>query len=259
MKIWEKEIPYFIEDADTPNEMVPFLLETDKPLPCVVVLPGGGYFGRARHEAEPIAKFFNSRGFHAVLVEYRVAPNRFPAALADVQRAVKTVRYHADEWKIDANRIVSCGFSAGGHLAASSILYAESFLGEREADEIDAMPHLPNGAILGYPVIFVDGEFGNRFTGSNLLGERYEEEKAKYSLAQYVTDQTPPVFMWHTSDDPVVNIKHSLVFGEALRDHGIPFEMHVFPHGPHGIALADQYPDAIHWRDLAADWIERNI
>ena len=101
IKLWDKEIPYLDAGADTPNRMTTYFIDTDKPLPCIVVYPGGGYAVRAPHEGEPIAKFFNSRGMHAVVVDYRVAPNRYPAPLADAQRAVKIVRAHSEEWKID--------------------------------------------------------------------------------------------------------------------------------------------------------------
>ncbi|MBQ8407334.1 MAG: alpha/beta hydrolase [Clostridia bacterium] len=259
LKLWENDIPYFDPLADTPNQMTTFLLETTEKHPCVVVLPGGGYSGRAKHEGGPIAEFFNSQGFHAVVVDYRVAPNRFPAGLSDVQRAVRILRVNAEEWHVDPERIVTCGFSAGGHLAASSILYSDVYTCTRAADEIDSMPHIPNGAILGYPVISVEAGFGHIGSGRNLLGEAYEAEKESFFLAKHVTGNTPPVYLWHTSDDAGVNVKNSLIFAEALRDHNVPFEMHVFPHGPHGIGLAEDYPDAKQWKTLAADWIRRNV
>ena len=259
LKIWEGNIPYYNAQADTPNLMTTYFLDTAELLPCVVVLPGGGYSGRARHEAGPIAEFFNTQGFHAVVVEYRVSPNRFPSALADVQRAVRILRANADEWRIDPTKIVTCGFSAGGHLAASSVLYSDVYASEQEADDVDRMPHLPNGAILGYPVISVEAEFGHVGSGRNLLGEQYEEKKADFCLADHVTDGTPTVFLWHTSDDAGVNVKNSLTFAASLRDHNIPFELHVFPHGPHGIGLAESYPDAKQWKTLAADWIRRSF
>lgn len=260
IKLWEGTIPYFDSNADTPNTMRTFFLDTDEVLPCVVVLPGGAYRGRAAHEGDPVAEYFNSQGFHSVVVDYRVAPNRFPAGLCDVQRALRILRAHAEEWHIDQNRIVVCGFSAGGHLAASSVLYDDLYKDKVEPDDADAMSHLPNGAILCYPVISVDSEFGHVGSGINLFGEQvYEETKGDLCLAKYVTDKTPPVFLWHTSDDAGVNVKNSLIFGAALRDHGIKFEMHIFPHGPHGIGLANDYPDSKQWKSLAADWIRRNV
>lgn len=259
IKLWKDEIPFFTPEADTPDYMNTFFLKADKPLPCVLVLPGGGYRNRARHEADPIAEAFNRQGFHAAVLEYRVAPNRFPAALSDVQRAVRILRHNAKEWNIDQNRIVICGFSAGGHLAASSILYSDAYSSVITPDEIDSEAHLPNGAILCYPVITFNEAFGHIGSGQNLLGEAYESESEKFSLEKLVTDKTPPAFIWHTSDDNGVNVKNSLVFGEALRDHGVKFEMHIFPHGPHGIGLAEDFPDAKQWKTLAAEWIRRNV
>ena len=260
LPIWNNTIPYYIEEAENPNSFDTFFIETSSPLPCVVVLPGGGYHGRADHEGKPIAEFFNSQGLHAVVVNYRVAPNRFPSGLSDVQRVVRIIRQNAEEWKIDPNRIVTCGFSAGGHLTASSILYDDVYSQTNiEKDCADSLSHLPNGAILCYPVISVDDDFGHVGSGKNLLGEKYSEEKKNFFLAPLITEQTPKVFLWHTSDDQAVNVKNSLVFGEYLRDCKIPFEMHIYPHGRHGLGLALGTDDVSGWASLAADWIKRNI
>lgn len=259
VKLWDKEIPYETEGAETPNLLHTYLIAAQSPLPCVVVLPGGGYNHRAPHEGEPIAKFFNTQGLQAVVVDYRVAPNRFPSGLADAQRAVKLVRYHAKEWGIDPNRIVVCGFSAGGHLAASAILYGD--LTQDEAtDPVGAECALPNGAILSYPVISVSEAYGHIGSGKYLLGEeKYATDKEAYDLSRKVTPQTPPVFLWHTSDDAVVNVKNSLIFCEQLRDHGVQFELHVYPHGYHGLGLAEGRADVGGWGTHAADWVKRNI
>ena len=257
IKLWNSEIPFFKEETETPNYMKTFFLDTDEPLPCVVVIPGGGYRNRARHEAEPIAEFFNSQGFHAVVVEYRVSPNRFPAGLSDIQRAIKILRYNAEKWNVDSNRIVVCGFSAGGHLAASTLVYSEAY---KPQDGIDEMSCLPDGGILCYPVISIEDDFGHVGSGKCLLGEeRYALESGEFCLQKKVSDKTPPAFMWHTSDDNAVNVKNSLAFASALRDNGIPFEMHIFPRGKHGVGLANDYPDLGKWKFLAAEWVERNI
>ncbi|MCI8387974.1 MAG: alpha/beta hydrolase [Clostridiales bacterium] len=259
LKLWEKEIPYYDAGADTPNKMTTYFVETDKPLPCIVIYPGGGYGMRAYHEGEPIAKFFNSRGMHAVVVDYRVSPNRYPAELADAQRAIKIVRARANEWKIDPNKVVTLGFSAGGHLAASTVTLDDVTVGCHEHDEIDDQSALPNGAILCYPVISIKDDFGHAGSGMNLLGDKYKFESDYFSLQNRVTDKTPTCFFWHTSDDSAVNIKNSLIFAGKLRDHKIPFEMHVYPHGPHGLGLAENYDDASQWPNQAADWVWRNI
>jgi acetyl esterase/lipase len=260
IKLWENEIPYLDIGADTPNSMNTYFIDTEKPLPCVVVLPGGGYCVRAGHEAEPIAKFFNSRGLHSVVVDYRVSPNRFPAPLADAQRAIKLLRANAEKWNIDINRIVTLGFSAGGHLSGACATLDDVTASRPGADEVDRLNARPNGAVLCYAALSCEKGWGNYGCGENLLGkERCKYESEYFTIQNRVTDQTPPIFMWHTSDDPVVNVTNALVFGERLRDHKIPFEMHIYPHGPHGIGLAKDYEDSAHWADLAADWIIRNI
>ena len=259
MKLWNQEIPFFNIDAETPNELTLYLLPSDKPLPCVVIFPGGAYKGRAAHEGVDIAKFFNSKGIHAAVVEYRVAPNRHPAPLSDAQRAVRTVRANAEEWQIDPKRIVTCGFSAGGHLCASNLLLPDAYSNTYPSDEIDRVDCHPNGAILCYPVISVAEDYGHVGSGKNLLGDTYEEEKDAFNLSQYINEQTPPVFLWHTSNDPSVNVKNSLVFGEHLRDCDVPFEMHVFPKGKHGLGLAKEHSDIGKWAELAVDWINKNI
>lgn len=259
IKLWNNEIPAFDPAAETPNNMTTYLIDTDKPLPCVVIYPGGGYSGRAFHEGEPVAQFFNSKGCQAVVVDYRVAPNRHPAPLADAQRAIRLVRANAEAWKIDPQRIVTCGFSAGGHLTASTILYDDVYSDLYTADEIDSYSCRPNGAILCYPVISVESDYGHIGSGKHLLGDRYEDEKSAFSLAQYVNENTPPVFLWHTSDDGGVNVKNSLIFAERLRDSKIQFEMHIYPHGKHGLGLAPDHEDIRGWAPLAADWIKRNI
>ena len=259
MKLWNNAIPYLNPDADTPNLLKTFLIETDEPRPCVVVLPGGAYKGRAAHEDEPIAEFFNKRGLHAVVVEYRVSPNCHPAPLADAQRAIRIIRANAKAWNVDPSKIVTCGFSAGGHLCASTILYPDVYSDAYPADEIDQENHMPNGAILCYPVISVTDEYGHVGSGKNLLGDRYEEEKDAFCLDQYINEQTPPVFLWHTSEDQAVDVKNSLIFAQKLRENRVPFELHVFPRGKHGLGLAESYPDVKQWADLAADWVLRNI
>ena len=259
LKLWEKDIPYFNAEAETPNLLTTYFIDTDKPLPCIVVLPGGGYAMRANHEGGPIAEFFNAQGMHAVVCHYRVAPNRYPAPLADAQRAVKILRANAEAWKIDPEKIVTLGFSAGGHLCASTITLPDVTANRENADAIDAEDALPNGAILCYPVISVDTAYGHTGSGMNLLGEKYKYEKEYFSLENRAHKNTPKAFLWHTSDDSCVNVKNSLIFGEKLRDLGIPFEMHIYPHGNHGLGLASDKPDVSGWAKLAADWVWRNV
>ena len=258
IKLWEDgNIPYAVDGAEVPNLMTGYIAPTHHPSPFIVILPGGGYGNRAAHEGAPIAEFFTTRGIHAFVVDYRVSPNRHPAPLVDAQRAIKLIRQNAKQWYIDPDRIVTLGFSAGGHLAASTVTLpeVETFVD----DEISKQNYLPNGAILCYPVISIDSEYGHVGSGKNLLGDAYEAEKVSLSLEKRVNEKTPKVFLWHTSDDQVVNVKNSLIFGEKLRDLGIQIEMHIYPHGKHGLGLALTKEDVKGWADLAADWVIRNI
>ena len=260
ISLWGDNIPYLDVGADTPNSMTTYFLETDKPLACIVVLPGGGYSERAPHEGDPIAKFFISRGMHSVVVNYRVAPNRYPAPLADAQRAIKLLRARADEWKIDPNSVVTLGFSAGGHLSGACATLEDVTAARVGADEVDRQSARPDGAILCYAALSNNKEWGNYGCGENFLGsERCRLESDYFSIENRVTDDTPPVFIWHTSDDPVVNVKNALVFGERMREHNRKFEMHIYPHGRHGLGLAPDTEDVKNWAPLAADWVMLNI
>ncbi|MBE6611188.1 MAG: alpha/beta hydrolase [Ruminococcaceae bacterium] len=260
IKLWENDIPYLNPEADTPNSMDCYFVETWLPAPCVVILPGGGYSHRAPHEGGPIAEYFNSRGIHAVVVNYRVAPNRYPASLADAQRAIKLLRANAKAWAVDPNHIFTLGFSAGGHLSACCATLDDVLADREDADEIDKIPAKPNGCVLCYACVSFDREYGHFGCGVNFLGaERAEKESVYFSLENRVADDTPPTFIWHTSDDNVVNVIQAMRYGEALRRHGIPFEMHVYPNGPHGLGLAPDIVDISTWPKHCADWMIRQL
>jgi acetyl esterase/lipase len=214
-----------------------------QPRGAVLVCPGGGYGGRAPHEAEPIARRFNEAGLHGFVVHYRVAPHRHPAPLSDVARAIRLIREHAPEWSVDPARIAVCGFSAGGHLAASA-----GTLCPDEASRPDAL-------ILCYPVLS-SGPYGHRGSFENLLGPDPSPEALRaVSLELQVTGRTPPAFMWHTADDAAVPVENSLLFAQALRAHRVPFELHVYPSGEHGLGLAPDRPRIATWSALCAGWL----
>ncbi|MBQ2709687.1 MAG: alpha/beta hydrolase [Clostridia bacterium] len=260
ISLWGDNVPYLDIGADTPNTMDFYPTPTWHPAPCVVVFPGGGFTNRAPHEGAPIAQFFNSRGMHAVVVNYRVAPNYYPAPLADCQRAIKLLRANAKAWAVDVNRIVTLGFSAGGYLSAACATLPDVTRERIGADAVDRENARPNGSVLCYPGISFSKEFGIYRAAGNLLGSDVTEREYEYfCLEKRVSDETPPAFIWHTSDDNVVNVIESLRYGEALRAHKIPFEMHIFPKGPHGLGLATGKKDVEQWADMCADWIIANI
>lgn len=220
----------------------------------VVICPGGGYAMRAGHEGQGYAEYFNALGMDAFVCEYRVAPHRFPLPLLDIRRSIRYVRAHAAEYGVNPEKIAVMGSSAGGHLAALVSTYTAPVEFEG-ADELDAVCPLPNASILCYPVIHLPDETNIAHVGSykNLLGE--DTDYAKYSPNLLVNDTTPTAFLWHTSDDAVVNVINSYLYAKALREHGIKHEMHIFPSGYHGLGVATNMPHVAQWTVLLKNWL----
>lgn len=246
--LYEKELPYNCAEAGGLPEVTAYLTESWYPLPAVIVLPGGGYSHLADHEAEPIAEFYRNSGFHAFLLRYRLLPNLYPAALCDVQRLIKYLRANAAALKVDPEKIFVIGFSAGGHLAGMSAVGEDVCL---LGDELDAQNHRPNGVILAYPVVNSGHNCVKKLAGND------EALWEKLGVDKLVTAETPRMFIWHTAADTVVDVRQSLSLGAALRDCGVPFEMHIFPEGSHGLGLAKHMADVRQWAQLSADWIMR--
>lgn len=240
-------------DGFTPT-LTTFLLSDNETHGAVLVVPGGGYGGRADHEREPIARRFNEAGFHAFVVDYRVAPHRNPEPLQDAARAVRLIRSRAADWRVRPDKIAVLGFSAGGHLTASLGVFFDH--GDPNSDDpVARLSSRPDALVLCYPVIS-SGQFGHRGSFDNLLGpEATDADREKMSLEKHVRDDSPPAFLWSTSDDPVVPVENSLLFAAALREKAIPFEMHIYPHGPHGLGLAPDDPHIATWHTLAAEWL----
>lgn len=238
----------------------PYLLPGDKVRGCVIVCPGGGYCCRAPHEGAPIAERFNSLGFHAFVLQYRVAPYLYPAPQEDALRAIKIVRAHAAEWRIKPDKIAILGFSAGGHLACSAgIVFDE--VNADNGDECDSVSARPDAEILCYPVIMGFPGKGHQGSFMNLLGKDVPQEKyPDYSWERRVKPQTPPAFLWHTAEDGAVPVENSLEYALALKQQKIPFAIHIFPDGPHGVGLADNRPgleDVTVWPELAGTWLKK--
>lgn len=243
------------EDDGFRPTLTPQLLKTDQPLGAVVVVPGGGYGGRADHEKWPIADFFNHAGFHTFVLDYRVSPHRDPEPLLDASRAVRMIRAHAETWKVKPDRIAVLGFSAGGHLTGSLGVFFDR--GDATAsDPIDRQSCRPDGIVLCYPVIS-SKEFGHRGSFRNLLGEDASQaDLERMSLEDRVTQDTPPTFLWHTAEDQGVPVENSLLFATALSAHKVPFELHVYPSGPHGMGLAQNDAHVATWGSLCAEWLK---
>lgn len=242
-------------------EHIPGVVQGKRPV--VIICPGGGYEHLSPREAEPVALQFQARGFHACVLRYSIAPAVYPQALLELAETVRWVRSHAEEFWVDEEKIIVCGFSAGGHLACSlGVFWQEEWLTERLG--WDAQLRRPDGMILGYPVI-TSGEYAHRGSFERLTGGSRELE-AELCLENRVTQHMPPTFLWHTCEDTSVPVENSLLLAGALRKAKIPMEMHLFPRGPHGLALADAetaidgrdgqiQPEVQCWIDLAAAWI----
>lgn len=234
---------------------------------AVLICPGGGYSMTSHREAEPIAMQFNAAGLHAFVVYYSVAPSKHPQPLLDVSRAMCIIRENAEKWNIYTDKIAVCGFSAGGHLAASlGVHWYKPYI--QEAPGILKGMNRPDALILCYPVIS-SGPFAHKGSFENLLGNNPDKELLnEMSLELQISKKTPPSFLWHTFDDAVVPVENSLLFAQALRKNNIPFEMHIFPEGVHGLSLAtDETSEGgmpkndIHvaaWMRLCTEWL-RNL
>ncbi|MDB1970061.1 MULTISPECIES: alpha/beta hydrolase [Clostridium] len=241
-------------------------ININKKRETIIMCPGGGYVMTSDREAEPVALKFVAEGFNLVVLRYSVAPNKFPKALIELAATVDYVRSKSKEWNVDKDKIIVCGFSAGGHLAGSlGVLWDNKIL--EEALEINKDNIKPNAMILCYPVI-TSGEFAHKGSFDNLLGENVSEvEREKLSLEKLVSKNTPTTFLWHTFDDGAVPVQNSLFFANSLASNNVPFELHIYPNGVHGLSLCEELTamngqsehinqHAGTWFKLAVEWIK---
>ncbi|MBR3838060.1 MAG: alpha/beta hydrolase [Clostridia bacterium] len=243
-------------------------------LPTILVIPGGGYANCSVREGEPIALHFLSRGFAAAVLRYSVKEDaRFPQPLCEAALAMAYLRENAEEYHIDPNRIFTCGFSAGGHLALSlGVFWHQPWLSEAVGKDNELLR--PNGQILSYPVVTSDPTFRHKGTILRAMAERDDEETLQLvSLEKQVSEHTPPTFLWTTVMDTIVPYKNSLVLAMALEEHQIPNEFHLYGWAGHGLALGSRItqkdsnqnkpiernqnnPHIATWLSLCSEWLE---
>lgn len=232
---------------------------SQSPAPAVVVIPGGGYGGLASgHEGTDIAKWLNSNGISAIICLYRHrnsgAGYGYPYPIIDAQRAIQTVRGRAAEWNIDATKVGMIGFSAGGHLTTSVCTTEKIETGV--TDEIEKQSCRPDFAIVCYPVIAFGQPYTHVGSQRNLLGNAPTDQQLReLSTNNRVTADTPPTFLWHTAEDQVVDATNAMVYYQALLDHKVPAELHIFQIGRHGLGLAKGTPVTETWPDLCLRWL----
>lgn len=233
--------------------------------PAVIICPGGGYEYLSDREGQAVAMRFSSVGINAFVLRYSVC-TEFPVPLIEIAQAVKYLRENAEKYDIDPNKVLVCGFSAGGHLAASlgtlwNNDYLKKIIGSTELCK-------PNGMILSYPVI-TSGPFCHQGSIDTIIGKDPSEKMSELvSLEKQVTADTVKTFIWHCADDGCVPPENTIDFVKALSANHVSFECHIYPFGGHGLALSDHSTSAYEghfndtcakWFDLAVNWVFREI
>jgi acetyl esterase/lipase len=222
----------------------------------VVITPGGGYGGvMMSYEGNDVAVWLNTLGISAIVLDYRHAGRGYhhPAPLEDAQRAIRTLRSKADEWKLDTHKVGILGFSAGGHLASSAGTHFDA--GKPDAaDPIERLGCRPDFMVLIYPVITLTEPSTHAGSRQNLLGDHPDPKLVEsMSSEKQVTPQTPPTFLVSSSEDSVVPSENSILFFQALRKAKVPAELHIFEKGQHGFGMSLNNP-ATSWTPLCANW-----
>lgn len=224
--------------------------------PGILLCPGGGYGSISPREAEPIALELLTMGCNVFVLTYSVKPHRFPTQLREAAAAMELIHANAEDWSIDPQKIAIMGFSAGGHLAAH---YTNAYdCPEVRAVFPDSKP--VQASILCYPVITAESGKGHMGSFRNLTGETDPfpaEFIEKFSCHRLVSDKTPPAFIWHTAADGAVPVVNSLLYSQALAEQKIPFALHIYPHGPHGLATVDGQtnPQLQPGSEMARTWL----
>ena len=275
--LWEKDIPNFqksteketqknedilwIEKVQTPSLEIFLPTKQNANGQAVVICPGGGYIGLAYDwEGTDIAKWLNSKGIAAFVLKYRMpqaqsVTESHSTPFIDVQRAIRIVRHRSEEWNVQKDRVGVMGFSAGGHLAST---LGTHFEGEniKSKDVIDQLNDRPDFMALIYPVISMDTTFTHRGSRDFLLGKNPSEDLVRqFSNELQVSPNTPPTFLIHSANDEAVPVENSIVFYLACIQHGVPVEMHLYPHGGHGFSFALKEGHLKTWTDRFIDWV----
>lgn len=248
------------EEAKDKPTLIIYLPEGDKKnRGAVVICPGGGYGGLAMdHEGHQIARWLNENGVAAFICDYRHKGKGYghPAPLQDAQRAVRTVRARAEEFGVDPKKVGILGFSAGGHLTSTVLTHFDNG-DEKSDDPVMRQSSRPDFGVLCYPVIAFDAEYTHRGSQNNLIGADAPKELVEsLSNEKQVTSETPPTFLFHTTEDKAVPPQNSVVFYSACIASKVPAELHIFEKGPHGVGLAKHIAGTNAWPGLCIAWLK---
>ncbi|HLZ53186.1 MAG TPA: alpha/beta hydrolase, partial [Verrucomicrobiae bacterium] len=216
---------------------------TNKTGAAMVICPGGGYAHLAPHEGNDYALWLNQHGITCFVLKYRLGSGgyHYPVEFEDGTRAMRWVRAHAADYKINPDRVGIMGSSAGGHMASMLLTHFDSG-NTNSADPIERQSSRPDLGILCYPVITM-GEYAHQGSRDNLLGKHPSRKLVKLLSGELqVKTNTPPCFIWCTYEDKTVPMENSLMFADALRKNHVPFDLHIYQKGPHGMGLKDKPP-----------------
>ena len=257
--LWPTGAPGAVGDADEDKPTLTVFLPAgvNATKTGVVVAPGGGYQHLAMEkEGYAIAEWLNARGVAAFVLKYRLGPKyHHPVEIWDAQRAIRMVRAHAAEYGIAADRLGMWGFSAGGHLTATAGTQFDAGMAD-STDVVERQGSRPDFLVLAYPVVTMMEPYVHHGSLNNLLGEDPDPALVRSLSAETrVTSQTPPTFLFSTTDDKTVPVANSVMFYEALVKAGVSAEMHIFQWGVHGVGLAAADPSLNVWPDLVAKWM----
>lgn len=264
VRLWPGAAPGALGTADTDiPTLTPYLpdpaLATGAAL---VICPGGGYWDLAMdHEGKAYALWLNQSGVAAFVLKYRLGSHgyRHPVMLEDAARAVRLIRFRAVEWKVDPKRLGIMGSSAGGHLASTLLTHFDSG-NPASTDPIERQSSRPDLGVLCYAVISMLPPNVHEGSRQNLLGEHPTPALLNsLSSERQVTPQTPPCFLWATGEDTGVIAENTLDFAAALRRNGVPFDLHVYQHGGHGIGMGDDTPpfrNVLPWTTDLLFWLK---
>lgn len=252
--LYSGEVPDYDESLGQRKPSITFFRSNaEQPRGCVVVMAGGSYTHKAVHEGEAVAQKLNEVGIHAAVLDYRVIPYAHSVIVSDAKRAVRYLRYHAEEFGILPDKIGVEGFSAGGNLAAVTCLLGDD--GDPDAaDPVERVSSRPDAAVLGYAAI------------NFVSAEDFDDDDDEFNIMKYFEFvfedgmQFPPAFIWQSMSDGLINYQTSLDLCRTLKQKlNTPVEMHLFPYGEHGQGLADKGEKADDlacvWGDLCNRWL----